>query len=163
MSIKIIVTGGTIDKKYNQFSGELDFSETHIFEMLKLAKCKNNCDVKVVIMKDSLDINNQDRQKVLKECLKSKKDKIIITHGTDTIVETAKVLANKIKNKTIVLFGAMIPYSFGKSGAMFNLGFATSAVQLLPHGVYVAMNGQIFNWNNVKKNKKIGEFVKIKK
>lgn len=163
MSIKIIVTGGTIDKKYNQLNGELDFSETHIFEMLKLAKCKNNCDVKVVIMKDSLDMNNQDRQKVLKECLKLKEKKIIITHGTDTMVETAKVLAGKIKNKTIVLFGAMVPYSFGKSDAMFNLGFATSAVQLLPQGVYVAMNGQIFNWNNVKKNLKAGEFVKIKK
>lgn len=163
MPIKIIITGGTIDKKYNQLNGRLDFSETHIFEMLKLAKCNNDYGVKVAIMKDSLDMNDQDRQKVLKECLKSKEDKIIITHGTDTMVETAKVLAKKIKNKTIVLFGAMIPYSFGKSDAMFNLGFATSAVQLLPHGVYVAMNGQIFDWNNVKKNKKAGEFMKIKK
>lgn len=163
MAIKIIVTGGTIDKRYNQFNCALDFSDTHIPEMFKQAKCKNNYNIRTVIMKDSLDMNDNDRRKVLKECLKSKENKIIITHGTDTMVKTAKFLANKIKNKTVVLFGSMVPYSFGKSDAMFNLGFATGVVQLLPYGVYVAMNGQIFNLDNVKKNRKVGQFEKSKK
>jgi len=163
MTIKIIVTGGTFDKEYNEITGKLFFKDTHLFEMLTLGRCRMPYKVKTLMMIDSLFMTNKDRLSILKECLKSKEKNIVITHGTDTMAETAKILGKKIKDKTIVLTGAMVPYKFGSSDGMFNLGSAISFSQILPPGVYIAMNGKYFNWYNVRKNKNKGEFEEIKK
>lgn len=162
MTIKIIVTGGTFDKEYNEIKGELYFKDTHVHEMLKLGRCRVNYRVKKLMMIDSLYMTKKHRLKILNECIKSKEKNIVITHGTDTMVETAKLLGKNIKNKTIVLTGAMIPYKFGSSDGMFNLGSAISFVQVLPPGVYIAMNGRYFNYYNVRKNRNKGEFEEIK-
>lgn len=161
MKVKIFVTGGTFDKEYNELKGELFFKETHLFEMLKSGRNEVGVDISVLMMIDSLDMTNSDRQKILENCKKSKEDKIIITHGTDTMVETAQFLAKNIEDKTIVLTGAMVPYSFGSSDGLFNLGSALSFVQTLPNGVYIAMNGKYFTWNNVKKDGKNGKFKEL--
>lgn len=162
MTIKLIITGGTFDKEYNELNGELFFKDTHIYEMLNLGRCRVKYKVKKLMMIDSLYMTKKDRINILNECIKSKESNIVITHGTDTMVETAKVLGNKIKNKTIVLTGAMIPYKFGSSDGMFNLGSAISFAQVLPPGVYIAMNGRYFNWYNVRKNRNKGEFEELK-
>lgn len=162
MSIKLFITGGTIDKQYNSLSGELVFVKTHLLEMLKQAKNKVNIEPEVLMLKDSLDMNDDDRAIILEKCKKTKEERILITHGTDTIVETAQVLGKNISNKTIILTGAMVPFSFGQTDALFNLGTAIMAVQLLSNGVFVAMGGKIFPWDNVRKNKEIGEFKNIK-
>ena len=162
MNIKIFVTGGTFDKEYNELEGTLFFKETHLPEMLKLARSKLKIDISTLMMIDSLDMTDADRKIILEKCKKTKEDKILITHGTDTMMETAKVLASSIKNKTIVLTGAMIPYKFGSSDGLFNLGSSLAFVQTLPHGVYISMNGKYFHWNNVRKNKQTGEFEEIK-
>jgi L-asparaginase len=107
-------------------------------------------------------MTDADRNLIANQCLKAKEDKIVITHGTDTMADTAKVLGKKIKNKTVVITGAMVPYKFGSSDGLFNLGSSLAFVQTLPHGVYVIMNGRCFNWNNVKKNRKTGTFEEIK-
>ena len=161
MSIKLYITGGTIDKEYSPINGELVFIKTHLLEMLEQAKNKVDIEPEVLMLKDSLDMSDNDRAIILKKCETAKEEKILITHGTDTIVETAQVLGKNILNKTIVLTGAMIPFSFGNSDALFNLGFAIGAVQFLPAGVFVAMNGKIFPWDNVRKNKDIGVFENI--
>jgi len=162
MAIRILITGGTIDKEYNQLNGELIFTKSHLPEMLKQAKCKVAIELETVVLKDSLYMDDSDREKILQRCKDCKEDKIVITHGTDTMIETAKVVGGgNIKNKTIVLLGAMVPYTFGNSDALFNLGCAIAAVQFLPKGVYITMNGKIFSWDNVRKNKKIGEFEKL--
>ena len=158
MAIKILITGGTIDSEYNQLNGKLFFTKSHLSEILHQAKCKINIKLETVMLKDSNDMLDSDRKEILQNCKNCKEDKIIITHGTDTMPETAKVLGENIKDKTIVLFGAMIPYAFGRSDALFNFGCAVSAVQILPKGVYITMNGKIFPYNNVRKNKEIGEF-----
>lgn len=158
MAIKIIITGGTIDKIYNHLNGKLTFTESNVPEMLKQSRCTLDIKVQNLLMKDSLDISDDDRQNILQACKNCPGDKIVITHGTDTMPETSKVLGDGLKNKTVVLLGAMIPHSFGNSDALFNLGCALSAVQFLPHGVYISMNGKIFSCDNVKKNKDIGEF-----
>jgi L-asparaginase len=162
MTIRIIVTGGTFDKEYNEIKGVLFFRDTHVKEMLELGRCRVKYKIKKLMMKDSLFMTNQDRVEILNECLKSREKNIVITHGTDTMVETAKVLGKAIKDKTIVLTGAMVPYKFGSSDGMFNLGSAISFAQVLPCGVYIAMNGRYFNWYNVRKNKRKGEFEEIK-
>jgi L-asparaginase len=162
MNIKIFVTGGTFDKEYNELEGTLFFKETHIHEMLKLARSKLKIDISTLMMIDSLDLTDADRRIILEKCKKTKEDKILITHGTDTMIETAKVLASSIKNKTIVLTGAMIPYKFGSSDGLFNLGSSLAFVQTLPQGVYVSMNGKYFRWDNIKKNKQTGMFEEIK-
>ena len=154
--IKILVTGGTFDKEYNELNGELYFKNTHLYEMLTLGRSQLNVDIHTLMMKDSLDITIEDRQKIVDYCINSDANKILITHGTDTMVETAKELAKRIKDKTIVITGAMIPYKFGSSDGLFNLGSALSFVQAMPLGIYIAMNGNIFHWNNVKKNKNLG-------
>jgi L-asparaginase len=158
MNIKIFVTGGTFDKEYNELDGTLFFKETHVHEMLKLARSKLKIDINTLMMIDSLDMTDADRKIILERCKKTKEDKILITHGTDTMIETAKVLASSIKNKTIVLTGAMIPYKFGSSDGLFNLGSSLAFVQTLPQGVYVSMNGKYFRWDNIKKNKQTGVF-----
>jgi L-asparaginase len=160
--IKIFVTGGTFDKEYNELNGELYFKKTHLHEMLALGRSQLKVDIETIMMKDSLEMSNDDRNKIVQQCLESDESKILITHGTDTMVETATLLAKKITTKTIVLTGAMIPYKFGSSDGLFNLGSALSFLQSLPHGIYIAMNGNIFNWDNVKKNKKLGLFQPLK-
>ena len=149
--IKIFVTGGTFDKEYNELNGELYFKETHLHEMLELGRSQLKVDIETIMMKDSLEMSKNNRNTIVQKCLESNENQILITHGTDTMVETAKLLAEKITTKTIVLTGAMIPYKFGSSDGLFNLGSALSFLQSLPKGIYIAMNGNIFNWNNVKK------------
>lgn len=162
MAIKILVTGGTFDKEYNELDGTLFFKETHLDSMLKIGRSKLDVKIRTVMLIDSLDMTDSDRQLILETCKKSSEDKIIITHGTDTMVETAQVLGKNVKDKTIVLTGAMVPYTFGSSDGLFNLGCSLAFVQSLPHGVYIVMNGKHFIWDNVKKIKDTGEFKIIK-
>lgn len=160
--IQILITGGTFDKSYNHISGDLFFDKTHIPEMLKRSKCRLKIEVKTLLMIDSLEMTENDIEKIIEECKLAKSSRIVITHGTDTMVNTAKKIAESIKNKTIVITGAMIPYAFGSSSdGFFNLGSALSFVQTLDSGVYIAMNGQYFLFDNVKKNKEKGFFEKI--
>lgn len=161
MSIRVFVTGGTFDKEYNEIDGTLSFKDTHLSELLKLGRCKVDVDVRTLMMIDSLEMTPADRQSILDNCKTCTEDQIIITHGTDTMVETAKILGQNIKDKTIVLTGAMIPFKFGSSDGLFNMGSAIAFVQSLPSGVYVAMNGRYFPWNNVRKNKKLGQFEEL--
>ncbi len=162
MTIRIFITGGTFDKEYNELTGELFFKDSQLSKMLSLGRSLVDIDIRTLMMVDSLNITMEDRETIAQNCLKSKEDKILITHGTDTMVDTAKIIANKVKNKTIVLTGAMIPYTFGSSDGFFNLGSALAFVQILPTGVYIVMNGRCFAWNNVRKNKKRGIFEEIK-
>lgn len=158
MTIKLIITGGTIDKHYNELNGELGFTETHIQKMLKQTRCQLDLDIEVLMLKDSLEMTDEDRQTVLQACLNTKTDKIVITHGTDTMTDTARVLGQHIQNKTIALLGAMIPYEFKNSDALFNLGCALTAVQCMENGIYITMNGKVFPWDQVKKNRQAGIF-----
>lgn len=162
MKIKIFVTGGTFDKEYNELNGELFFKDTHLTEILSLGRSRIPVDIRTLMMIDSLNMKDSDRNNIAQNCQQAAEDKIIITHGTDTMVETAHVLAKQVKAKTIVLTGALIPYKFGSSDGLFNLGSALAFVQTLPSGIYIAMNGRYFNWDNVRKNKELGEFVEIK-
>lgn len=158
--IQIYVTGGTFDKEYNFIDGRLYFKDTHLPHMFERGRCTLDVDVKTLMMIDSLDMTDDDRSIIGHNCKKTKTDRIIITHGTDTMVETASYLADLKLDKTIVLTGAMIPYAFGTSSdGFFNLGSALAFVQALPHGVYVVMNGRYFDWDNVVKNRKTGYFV----
>ena len=162
MPIKIFVTGGTFDKEYNELSGTLAFKNTHMKELLKLGRAKIEVDITMLMLMDSLDMTEKERETIAQNCIGTSHNKIVITHGTDTMTETAKVLAHKIKDKTIVLTGAMIPYAFGSSDGLFNLGSALAFVQTLPAGIYIAMNGRCFNWDNVRKNREAGEFEVLK-
>ena len=156
--IKLIITGGTIDKNYDELTGELSFPETHLPAMLKQARCTAEINMQQLMLKDSLEMTDSDREEIKQNCIATKAQQIIITHGTDTMVETAKHLALLIKDKTIVLVGAMIPYTINNSDALFNLGCAVTAVQLLPAGIYITMNGKVFAWDNVVKDTQAGEF-----
>lgn len=160
--MRIFVTGGTFDKEYNELNGQLYFKDTHINEMLKLGRSKVNVDIRTLMMIDSIELTQEDRELIALNCVKCEDSQIIITHGTDTMVETAKVIAEKINNKTIILTGAMIPYKFGSSDGLFNLGASIAFAQTLPTGVYISMNGRYFHWDNCRKNKKIGEFEEIR-
>ncbi len=162
MTIKIFVTGGTFDKEYDEIEGKLFFRDTHLPEMLKLAHCRLDIDLRTLMMIDSMSMKDQDRTIIVENCKNALEDKIVITHGTDTMAETAKRLGETIKDKTIVLTGAMVPYRFGSSDGLFNLGSALAFVQTLPCGVYISMNGRYFAWDNVIKNKRLGEFEEIK-
>ena len=161
MSIRIFITGGTFDKEYNELDGQLYFKDSHLPEMLELGRNLVPVEIRTLMMVDSLEMTDEDRELIAEHCRKSKEDKIIITHGTDTMAETAKLLAEKVKNKTIVITGAMIPYKFGSSDGLFNLGSALAFVQALKHGVYVVMNGRYFNAENVRKNKESGVFEEL--
>ena len=159
--IQIFITGGTFDKSYNHISGDLFFEKTHLPEMLQRSKCRLKVEVKTLMMIDSLEMSESDIFKIVEECKKSKSERIVITHGTDTMVNTANELAAKIKDKASVLTGAMIPYAFGSSSdGFFNLGSALSFVQTLEKGVFIAMNGQFFRNEDVKKNRDLGFFEK---
>lgn len=162
MSIRIFITGGTFDKEYNELTGQLYFKDSHLPEMLELGRNLVPVDTRTLMMIDSLDMTDDDRDLIAEHCIKSPEDRIIITHGTDTMADTAKVLADRVSGKTIVITGAMIPYKFGSSDGLFNLGSAMAFVQTLAPGVYVAMNGRYFLANNVRKNKLTGEFEELK-
>jgi len=158
MAIRIFITGGTFDKEYNEITGKLYFKDTHMREILDLGRSKLDVSIRTLMMIDSLDMTDSDRNLILENCISTKGDQIIITHGTDTMTDTARLLATGNLEKTIVLTGAMIPFKFGTSDGLFNLGSALGFVQSLPHGVYIAMNGQCFDYDKVKKNKGTGVF-----
>ncbi len=165
-AIEILVTGGTFDKQYNELAGTLAFKDTHVPEMLRLGRCRVDVLVRQLMMIDSLDMTDGDRDAIAEVCASADASRIVVTHGTDTMVETARSLAAALGSpphagrdrKTIVLTGAMVPYAFGSSDGLFNLGSALSFVQTLPPGVYIAMNGRAFPWNNVRKNRDSGIF-----
>ena len=158
MSVRVFVTGGTFDKEYDELTGTLHFEATHVEEMLRRGRCMLDVTVEVLMMIDSLEMKESHRSRIAEACLGSDESQIVITHGTDTMVETAAVLAAAVQVKTVVLTGAMVPYAFGSSDGLFNLGSALSFVQALPPGVYVAMNGRCFRWDNVRKNRDVGVF-----
>ncbi|MBL0309806.1 MAG: asparaginase [Bacteroidetes bacterium] len=162
MAIKILVTGGTFDKEYDEINGQLYFKDTHLPELLKMGRSNLNVQVRTLMMVDSLEMTDADRELIVSHCKQCNEEKIVITHGTDTMELTARKLGEVALDKTIVLTGAMIPIKFGSSDGLFNLGSAMAFVQSLPKGVYVAMNGRYFMWNNVRKNKGTGTFEETK-
>src|ERR1700739_1117129 len=153
MAIRILVTGGTFDKEYNERIGQLYFKDTHIAEMLRSGRSRVEVNIRTVMMVDSLEMTDADRALIVQNCLRASEDRIVITHGTDTMTDTAAAVAKAVTRKTVVLTGAMIPYAFGSSDGLFNLGSALSFVQALPHGVYIAMNGRHFRWDRVQKKR----------
>jgi L-asparaginase len=155
---RIFITGGTFDKEYDEIGGRLFFKDSHVAEMLRLGRSLVAVDIQTLMMIDSLDMNQKDRELILQSCRACKEDRIVITHGTDTMEETAKILGEASMNKTIILTGAMVPYKFGSSDGLFNLGSALAFAQTLSNGVFVAMNGRFFTWNNVMKDRSTGEF-----
>jgi len=162
MAIRIFITGGTFDKEYNELNGQLYFKDTHMADLLEKGRCKVPVEVRTLMMVDSLEMTDEDRDLIAHHCNSCEETQIVITHGTDTMTETAAVLEEKVKNKTIVLTGAMIPIKFGSSDGLFNLGSALAFTQTLPPGVYIAMNGKFFHAGNVKKNKQTGIFEELK-
>lgn len=162
MAIRVFATGGTFDKEYDELRGELRFSETHLSEMMRLGRCRLEVSIRTLMMVDSLEMTDSDRALIVESCRRSDEDQIVVTHGTDTMVETARALAEGVEGKTIVLTGAMIPYAFGSSDGLFNLGSALSFVQTLPAGVYIAMNGRWFPWDDVRKNRDGGVFEPVR-
>jgi L-asparaginase len=161
MAIRILATGGTFDKEYDELTGRLYFKDTHVAEMLRLGRSRVEVTIRTVMMVDSLEMTDADRTLIVQNCAQSPEARIIITHGTDTMTDTAAAIAHVISGKTIVLTGAMVPYAFGSSDGLFNLGSALSFAQILPAGVYIAMNGQSFSWDRVRKNRERGEFEEI--
>ncbi len=158
MAIRLFVTGGTFDKEYNELDGSLMFQDSHVKEMLALGRCRMPVKVRTLMMVDSLEMSDAERQVILQNCRSCEEERIVVTHGTDTMEVTAGLLGAEIADKTVVLVGAMIPYTFGSSDGLFNLGAAVAFAQTLPHGVYVAMNGRVFPYDKVRKNRRIGEF-----
>jgi L-asparaginase len=161
MAIRIYITGGTFDKEYNEITGKLYFKDTHMHQLLEMGRCHVDTEIRTLMMVDSLEMTEEDRLLLLHQCQQADEDKIVITHGTDTMSDTAQLLGKHIANKTIILTGAMIPITFGSSDGLFNLGGAIAFAQALPHGVYIAMNGRYFNYNNVRKNKQTGRFEEL--
>ena len=161
MAVRILITGGTFDKEYDEIIGKLYFKDTHMREILDLGRSKLDVKIRTLMLLDSLDMTDDDRNVILDNCKRVSESQIVITHGTDTMTDTAKVLAEASMEKTIVITGAMIPYKFGSSDGLFNFGGTLAFAQSLPHGVYIAMNGRYFDWNKVQKNKKTGVFEEI--
>jgi L-asparaginase len=159
--IRIVVTGGTFDKTYDEISGRLSFGSTHLPEMLRLGRSRVETTIEALMMIDSLDMTDADRARIVQSCVRCSENRIVITHGTDTMVETARAVAQGVTGKTVVLTGAMVPYAFGSSDGLFNLGSALSFAEVLPPGVYIAMNGQHFVWDRVRKNREAGVFERI--
>lgn len=156
--LRVFVTGGTFDKTYDEIRGRLSFGETHVPEMLRLGRSRVELTVETLMMIDSLEMTDGDRARIVTRCVECIERELVVTHGTDTMVETARALAAGVPDKTVVLTGAMIPYAFGSSDGLFNLGSALSFAQVLPPGIYIAMNGQCFPWNQVRKNTATGVF-----
>jgi L-asparaginase len=161
MTIRIFVTGGTFDKEYNELTGELFFKDTHVQEMLTLGRNRTDVALQTLFMIDSLYMTDRDRELIARHCTDVSETHIVITHGTDTMAETARLLEQRVHDKTVVITGAMVPYKFGSSDGLFNLGSALAFVQTLPHGIYIAMNGRFFPASNVYKNKSEGTFETI--
>lgn len=166
-TIRLFVTGGTFDKEYNERNGTLSFKDTHLRDMLKLGRCLLDVEIRTLMMIDSLDMDTEDREVILSQCRKCPQQRIVVTHGTDTMEVTARLLGENLgekemADKTIVLTGAMIPYAFGSSDGLFNLGSSLAFAQALPPGVYVAMNGRCFTWDNVRKNRDAGIFEELR-
>ena len=160
--IRILVTGGTFDKEYDEVRGRLFFKDTHIQEMLDKGRSRVPVSILALMMIDSLDMTDADRALVVEHCRQADVDRLVVTHGTDTMVETGRAIAAaNLAGKTVVLTGAMIPYAFGSSDGLFNLGSALSFAQVLPPGVYVAMNGQHFRWDQVRKNRETATFERL--
>jgi len=157
-AVRLLVTGGTFDKEYDELHGRLYFKDTHLPEMLRLARCRLDTRLSTLMMIDSLEMTDADRAQVVERCRAAEEDRLVVTHGTDTMAETARALVAAALAKTIVLTGAMVPYAFGSSDGLFNLGSALSFAQVLPAGVYVAMNGRCFAWDDVAKNRQLGVF-----
>ena len=162
MSIRLLITGGTFDKEYDLLNGKLYFTDTHVDEILKRGRNTTDVSTRTLMMVDSLEMTDEDRELIVSQCIKCDEEKIIITHGTDTMVETALQIKAAQIDKTIVLTGAMIPYTFGSSDGLYNMGSAMAFVQTLPHGVYIAMNGRHYPADNVQKNRKTGYFEALK-
>jgi L-asparaginase len=158
VGIRVLITGGTFDKEYDEIHGRLFFKDSHLPEMLALGRSKLDLEIRTLMMVDSLEMTDADRQIIVEQCLATPETRIVITHGTDTMEITARKLASAVQGKTIVLTGAMVPYKFGSSDGLFNLGSALAFVQTLPLGVYVAMNGRCFRGELVRKNKQTGFF-----
>ena len=158
MKIRLFITGGTIDKVYNQSNGELEFDQTHFPEILLRARIELDLSIEELLLIDSLDMVDADRELILDKCVKCNERFILITHGTDTMCETARLLGESSIDKTIVLFGSMVPYAVSNSDAFFNFGYALGTLQLLETGVYIAMNGRVLPWNDVEKNRSLGVF-----
>jgi len=156
--IRVLITGGTFDKEYDEINGRLYFKDSHVPEMLELGRCNLELEIRTLMMVDSLEMSDADRNIVVEQCRATPEQHIVITHGTDTMDLTARAIAATVRDKTIVLTGAMVPYKFGSSDGMFNLGSALAFVQTLPHGVYVAMNGRCFPADAVRKNRQTGTF-----
>src|SRR3954468_14374528 len=161
MTVRVFVTGGTFDKEYDELSGKLFFRDTHVDEMLRRGRCGLDVDVETLMMVDSLDMTDAQRQAIVRACGRCDELQIVITHGTDTMVETARAIAEGVEGKTVVLTGAMVPYAFGSSDGLFNLGSALSFAQVLAPGVYVAMNGRYFPADRVRKNRETGVFEEL--
>jgi L-asparaginase len=159
--ICVLVTGGTFDKTYDEIRGRLSFGDTHLPEMLRLGRSRVEVSIRTLMMIDSLEMTAADRDLIVRSCAQCDESRIVVTHGTDTMVTTAAAIAAGVTNKTVVLTGALIPYAFGSSDGLFNLGSALSLAQVLPPGVYVAMNGQHFAWDRVRKNRETGAFETI--
>lgn len=162
MRIRLFVTGGTFDKEYNEVDAVLAFRDTHVPRMLELGRSRVDLAVEKLLLKDSLDLTDADRARIADACAACAESNIVITHGTDTMVETARAIAARVKDQTVVLTGAMIPFAFGSSDGLFNLGSALSFAQTLPPGVYLAMNGRYFPHDNVRKNRELGVFEAIR-
>jgi L-asparaginase len=160
-SIRVLITGGTFDKEYDEIHGRLFFQDSHLPEMLRLGRSRLDLHVRTLMMVDSLEMSDADRELIAEQCRASTESRIVITHGTDTMTVTAEMLAGRIHDKTIILTGAMIPYKFGSSDGMFNLGSALAFVQVLGPGVYIAMNGRCFAAGTVHKNTETGIFEEI--
>ena len=158
MQVRIVVTGGTFDKEYDELTGKLFFRDTHVDEMLRLGRARLDLAVETAMMIDSLDMDDDGRARIVARCAAAPERAVVVTHGTDTMVDTARALAAAALEKTVVLTGAMVPYAFGSSDGLFNLGSALSFVQVLPPGVYIAMNGRHFPWDAVRKNRTTGTF-----
>ena len=161
MTVRVFVTGGTFDKEYDELSGRLYVLETHVDEMLRRGRCGLDVDVETLMMVDSLEMTDAQRALIVEACRQCRQTQLVITHGTDTMVETARAIADGVRDKTVVLTGAMVPYAFGSSDGLFNLGSALSFVQSLPAGVYIAMNGKSFPWDDVRKNREAGVFERL--
>jgi L-asparaginase len=164
VTIRLFATGGTFDKTYDEVRGRLSFGDTHVTEMLRLGRSRVDVSIRTLMMIDSLDMTAADRELIVRSCVQCEESRIVVTHGTDTMVETAAAIAAgaaitpSLAAKTIVLTGAMVPYAFGSSDGLFNLGSALSFAQSMPAGVYIAMNGRAFAWDNVRKNRETGAF-----
>jgi L-asparaginase len=157
-AIRVLVTGGTFDKEYDELAGRLYFKQTHLPEMLKLARCRLDVRVETLLMIDSLEMSDDQRAEVVERCRSCPERRVVITHGTDTMADTARAVERAGLGKTVILTGAMIPYAFGSSDGLFNLGGALALASVLPPGVHVAMNGQVFAASRVRKNRETGVF-----